>query len=84
MLLPEDDEMSTTEEHVDRFDLEQALAEGWQVADDLKLISQKVLDGELSDEQIANLLAGLAEMHLLRCQHADDIFEQLISEGTIR
>lgn len=61
-----------------RFDLEQALLECWQISDDLSLVAEKLLDGQLNDEHMANILLGLSELHLLRCQKTDEIFEDLI------
>ncbi len=67
-----------------RFDLEQALQELWQTSSDLKIVSESVLNGDLYGEELANMLVALEKIHLLRCQKADDIFEELIENGSLR
>jgi hypothetical protein len=67
-----------------RFELEQALQELWQISEDLKLVVDNILNGDLVDEEVANTLIGLRNIHLLRCQKADDIFEELIENGSLR
>ena len=67
-----------------RFELEQALQELWQISDDLQLVVDNILNGDMADEEVANILIGLRKIHLLRCQKADDIFEELISNGSLR
>jgi hypothetical protein len=66
-----------------RFELEQALQELWQVAYDLKIVYEGALDGELEGEELCNVLMGIEKMHMLRCQRADDIFEDLIKNGRL-
>jgi hypothetical protein len=38
----------------------------------------------MADEEVANTLIGLRSIHLLRCQKTDDIFEELISNGSLQ
>ena len=67
-----------------RFELEQALQELWQISEDLKLVVENILNGDMADEEVANTLIGLRNIHLLRCQKTDEIFEELISNVSIR
>lgn len=67
-----------------RFELEQALQELWHISGDLELVVENITNGDLMDEEIANILIGLRKIHLLRWQKADDIFEELISNGSLR
>jgi hypothetical protein len=67
-----------------RFELEQALQELWQISEDLQLVVDNILNGDMADEEVANTLIGLRNIHLLRWQKTDDIFEELISNGSLR
>lgn len=68
----------------DRFDLEQAITEQWQIADDLELLASQVLESDLSQDEIVNVLNGVAALHRMRCGKADDILGQLIESGQLR
>lgn len=69
---------------MDRFDLEQAFMECWTTKEDISLICESVLDGKLSNDELANALIGLHQLHELRCSKAFSIFERLISSGQIK
>jgi len=69
---------------MDRFDLEQALMAVWGTDKDIEAIYKYVSDtDELDRDELANLLLGLSRLHNLRGKEAFDIFESLISDGTI-
>jgi hypothetical protein len=68
---------------MDRFELEEAIMACWNTADDLKLVTQQILDGADDKDNLANALIGIQELHNLRCQRVFDIFESLIETGTI-
>lgn len=68
---------------MDRFDLEQAIMSCWNTADDIRLLSEAVLENEISPDEISNTLNGVEQMHQLRCQKVFDIFEELIKKGDI-
>jgi hypothetical protein len=67
-----------------RFELEQALQELWQISEDLQLVVENIINGDMADEEVANTLIGLRNIHLLRCQKTDDIFEELIRNGSLQ
>lgn len=68
---------------MDRFELEDAIMACWNTADDLKLLTQQVLDGEDDSDNLSNALLGLQALHELRCQRVFNIFEALIERGAI-
>lgn len=68
---------------MDRFELEDAIMACWQTSDDLKLVTQHVLEGADDKDKLANALIGIQELHNLRCQRVFDIFETLITTGEI-
>jgi hypothetical protein len=69
---------------MNRFDLEESITSCWNTKEDISLVSERVLeDDDLSKEQIANALAGIAEMHEMRCKKLFEIFESMISSGAV-
>lgn len=57
----------------DRFDFEQDLMKCWSITDDLKLLTEAVLEKELTRDQISNILIGMTELYELR-------FDKLFSD----
>ena len=55
----------------DRFDFEQDIYQCWHIIDDLKQLTEMVLDRDASTDDIANILLGLQTLY-------DDRFEQLM------
>jgi hypothetical protein len=57
----------------------------WTTSEDIKLIWEQYYDGmdKLSEDQVANLLLGLQEIHNLRCQKLWDIYEKMVREKKI-
>jgi hypothetical protein len=69
---------------MNRFDLEEAIMSCWGTKEDIQLVSERVLeDDELSQDSLANVLTGMAEMHDMRCKKLFEIFEEMISSGRI-
>ena len=56
---------------VDRLDFEQDIYQCWHIIDDLKQLTEMVLDRDASTDDIANVLLGLQALY-------DDRFEQLL------
>jgi hypothetical protein len=67
-----------------RFELEQAIMSCWNTCEDIKLLSNKVLDGDLTDDDISNTLIGMEKLHDMRCERVFDIFEELVRNGNLR
>ena len=55
----------------DRFDFEQDIYQCWHIIDDLKQLTEMVLDRDASTDDIANVLFGLQALY-------DDRFQQLV------
>jgi hypothetical protein len=68
----------------DRFELEDALTEQWQISDDLDLLAEQILESGLNEDDTVNVLVGLAALHRMRCSKTSDIFEALLSTGQLR
>lgn len=67
----------------DRFELEQAITNCWNTVDDIDLLVENVIEEGLDEDQIANALIGLRQLHHMRVKKAFDIFEALIKSGDI-
>jgi hypothetical protein len=72
-----------TKETYDRFDLEQAFMMCWQTVDDLRLLSEMVMEDTLDADKIANVITGLELLHEMRCKKTMDIFEHIIENGEL-
>lgn len=60
----------------DRFDLESAITAAWQTENDLELFVEQYYDGSkiMSQDDVANVLIGLKELHGLRMNKLWDTF----------
>ncbi len=63
----------------DRFDLEQELLGCWNITDELKITNESLLDGNLTLDELSNILMGLEKLYHLKFQKTFDTFENLIS-----
>jgi hypothetical protein len=63
---------------MDRFDLEQAIMACWSTKEDIRLISENIMEKNLSEDEIANSLIGIEAIHDMRVQKVFDIFEELL------
>jgi myosin-crossreactive antigen len=59
----------------DRFDFEQQILNCWRITDDIKQVSEGILDGDLVVDDTANILIGLQHMYELKFNNLWDLFE---------
>jgi hypothetical protein len=67
----------------DRFDLETEIMSVWSTEQDLDTMLYRLMDssdGPCSEDDIANMLLGLKELHKSRCLKLWDVFETMIKE----
>jgi hypothetical protein len=66
----------------DRFDLESAIQTVWNTKDDLELITQQMVDGSepMTEDELANVMIGLSELHDIRCKKLFSVFETMLRE----
>ena len=64
---------------VDRFDLEQAIMEVWQVVSDLKLLTERL--EYMNEDQMFSAVHGLQIFADMRCESLWNTFEQCLSNG---
>lgn len=72
-----------TETTEDRFTLEEAIVACFNVADDLALVEEEILEGTPDPDTLATLVSGIAATHKLRCDKLFRIFSQLIEARKI-
>ena len=67
----------------DRFDLEDEIQNAWRTEEDLDTILYRIMDApgpSLTEDEIANLLIGLKELHRSRCLKLWSVFETMIED----
>jgi len=64
----------------DRFDFEQQIMSCWNVTTDLKDLTEEVIEGNLTKDQISNVLMGLEQLYQIRFDKLFRMFEQGIRE----
>jgi hypothetical protein len=64
----------------DRFDFEQQIMSCWHVTTDIKDLSEEVLEGDMTKDQITNVLIGMEQMYEIRFNKLFRQFEQLVRE----
>ncbi len=67
----------------DRINLEEEIQNVWQTKDDLDAITERILDdpnGPMTEDQMANVLIGLSELHETRCKKLWKVFESIVKE----
>ena len=64
---------------VDRFDLEQAIMEAWQVVSDLKLLTERL--EYMNEDQVFSAMHGLQIFADMRCESLWNTYEQCLSNG---
>ena len=72
-----------TEKKYEIYDLEAEIMSVWNTKDDLESITSRMMDdpdGPLTEDEIANVLIGLTELHDIRCKKLFDVFESMLRE----
>jgi hypothetical protein len=70
-----------------RFDLEQQIMDCWHIVDDLKILTEYVLDsddaGVDKKDKVANVLIGLEQLYAIKFDKMFRTFEQMIKDKNI-
>ena len=66
----------------DRFNLESEIMSVWQTKDDLESITSRIMDDPdpMTEDDIANVLIGLSELHDIRCKKLFNVFESMVHD----
>ena len=67
----------------DRFNLEAEIMSVWNTKDDLNAITSRMMDDPdpMSEDDIANVLIGLSELHDIRCKKLFNVFESMVKSN---
>lgn len=66
-----------------RFDLEQELLDCWKVTDDVQLLYDKVMNGGMTTDEIANVLLGVVSLYNLKFDKCWETFGQCVSDRDV-
>ena len=66
----------------DRFNLEAEIMNVWNTKDDLESITSRMMDDPdpMTEDDIANVLIGLSELHDIRCKKLFNVFESMVKD----
>ncbi len=67
----------------DRFDLEEQMLNCWNVTKDINVLTEGVMEKDLTKDQIANALMGLEQMYDLKFDKMWTTFTKLIEDKKI-
>jgi hypothetical protein len=62
----------------DRFDLEQQIFYCWHITDDIKVLTEEMLDRGMSIDEVSNVLIGLEKLYTIKFDKLFRIFETCI------
>ena len=70
----------------DRFNLEAEIMSVWNTKDDLESITSRMMDDPdpMSEDDIANVLIGLSELHDIRCKKLFNVFESMVKNNCFK
>lgn len=64
---------------VKAYDLEQQIMECWHITDDVSVLTEEILEGDLSKDKIINVLTGLEQLYAIRFNKLFRTYEQLLA-----
>lgn len=62
----------------DRFEMEQLILNCWNIVDDINILNENVLEGDLSKDKISNVLIGISELYSMKFDKLFNMFEASI------
>lgn len=66
----------------DRFGHEQQIMSCWNICDDLKVLTEGVLESDMTTDQISNVLIGLTDLYQLKFDKLFKTFEASIKQDS--
>jgi len=68
---------------IDRFDFEQNILRCWNITDDINTLYKRVMDDDISKDDIANVLCGIITLYNLKFDETFKQFEELVRNKEI-
>jgi hypothetical protein len=62
------------------YNLEQQIMECWRITDDISMLTEETLEGDLTKDKIINVLTGLEQLYAIRFNKLFRTYEQLLAE----
>jgi hypothetical protein len=66
-----------------RFDMEQQLMSCWGVVDDMKVVTEEVLEGDYDRDKVANMLLGMEALYDAKFNKLFAMFENGVTSRSI-
>ncbi len=66
------------------FDLEQAIMSCWAVTEDINLLTERLVEVNDLDDELANALIGIGVLHSLRCEKLLSLFTKFLKQKSER
>ena len=67
----------------DRFDLEQEILSCWKINEEIKLLTEKVCETDITKDVIINVLIGIEQLYEWKFNKLWDTFEELLEKKKI-
>lgn len=64
---------------VKAYDLEQQIMECWHITDDVSVLTEEILEGDLTKDKIVNVLTGIEQLYAIRFNKLFRTYEQLLA-----
>ena len=64
-----------------QFDLEQNIMNCWNICEDLDVLTEGVLERDLTADQIANVLMGLKQLYQLKFERTFENYELMLKQN---
>lgn len=61
------------------YDLEQQIMECWHITDDVSVLTEEILEGDMTKDKIINVLTGLEQLYAIRFNKLFRTYEQLLA-----
>lgn len=67
-----------------KFEMEEKIMTVWGTKEDISLAVRTICDGNPTEDEVANMLIGIASLHDNRCHELFILFEQMVRDGSIK
>ena len=64
----------------DQFDLEQGIMNCWMITSDIDTLLEEIIEGDLTKDQISNVLLGLSQLYEIKFNKLFRTFESFLKE----
>lgn len=69
---------------INRFDFEEQIMLCWNITKDLQDLNEEILEGNLTKDQISNIIVGIEELYEIRFRKLLRTLEQFVHHDAIK